>query len=391
MLAAPSHNFPGGSNTFADLFLANQGKSPSDSSLEMLCKALLHHIGIGKVMLRKSCRPGYYHWRSISTTSVSFGNGQQLVTRRSLHNPTFHSAFQSPPNPITSAIFCSISISRCSRQMTRLLNGVCLSTGTPQWLFFRPVGYRQDPINGYVKLPRPMHPPASGRRYRFHAYPLCEGGRFQGWDCVPLTVSVILVVPRDKLRVFTDGEVGIPVLHGNLHGQATHNIFASLRVGFAKVTPSGTVARPRVVFEPDPSSWEGTFSVPSHALHIESPNVMSVTLSLRSTPGICMMFAAKLGMFLTIFSAPLMDRSRVLVVPDEPQGLSQSLETAFATDNHQGNSVSVTTDPQSRRAATLTVRENVTDVLTRDILSGGAQVSCHQVSWRLQLARRNGP
>jgi hypothetical protein len=93
-----------------------------------------------------------------------------------------------------------------------------------------------------------------------------------------------------------------------------------------------------------------------------------------------MMFAAKLGMFLTIFSAPLMDRSRVFVVPDEPQGLGQSLERAFATDNHQGNTVSVTTDPQSRRASTLTVRENVTDVLTRDILSGGAQVSCHQVS-----------
>jgi hypothetical protein len=53
-----------------------------------------------------------------STTSGSFGNGQQLATRRSLHNPTFHSAFQSPSNPITSAIFCSMSISRCSRQMT---------------------------------------------------------------------------------------------------------------------------------------------------------------------------------------------------------------------------------------------------------------------------------
>ncbi len=218
----------------------------------------------------------------------------------------------------------------------------------------------------------------------------CEKvGRFQGWDRVPLTVSVILVVPRDKLKIFSDADrdkVGTPVLHGNLLGRATHNIFASLRVGFGKVTPSGMIARPEVVFEPDPSSWAGTsplivsFSVPSRALHIENPDVMSVTLGLRSTPATCVMFLPKLGMFLTVFAAPLMDRSRVFVVPDEPQGLGQSLDKIFATDTHLENTVSVTTDPQSRRATTLTVRANVTDVLTRDILSGGAQVSCHQVS-----------
>ena len=214
-------------------------------------------------------------------------------------------------------------------------------------------------------------------------------GRFQGWDRIPLTVSVILVVPCDKLRIFSEADpnqVGTPILHGNILGQATHNIFASLRVGFGKVSPSGTVACPGVVFEPDPSSWAGTsplivsFSVPSRALHIESPDIMSVTLGLRSTPATATMFMAKLGMFLTIFSAPLMDHSRVFVVPDEPRCLGQSLDRVFATGNHQENTVSVTTDVQGRRASTLTVRENVTDVLTRDVLSGSAQVSCHQVS-----------
>lgn len=218
----------------------------------------------------------------------------------------------------------------------------------------------------------------------------CEKvGRFQGWDQVPFTVSVILVVPRDKLKIFSDADpdkVGTPVLHGNLLGRATHNIFASLRVRFGKVTPCGTIARPKVDFEPDPSSWAGTsplivsFSVPSRALHIESPDVMSVTLGLRSTPATCVMFMSKLGVYLTVFAAPLMDRSRVFVVPDEPQGLDQSLDKLFATDIHLENTVSVTTDPQSRRATTLTVRANVTDVLARDNLSGGAQVSCHQVS-----------
>ena len=75
-----------------------------------------------------------------------------------------------------------------------------------------------------------------------------------------------------------------------------------------------------------------------------------------------------------------MDRSQVFVVPDEPQGLDESLDKIFATDNHRENPVSVTTDPQDRRATTLTARTNIMDVLTRDILSSGAEVSCNQAS-----------
>jgi len=214
-------------------------------------------------------------------------------------------------------------------------------------------------------------------------------GRFRGWTLVPPTVSVILVVPRDKLRVLSDVDpnlVGTPILHGNLHGRNTHNIFASLKVGFGKIASSGTDVRPEVVFKPDPSHWAGTsplivsFSVPSWALHIEHPDVMTVALSLRSTPKTTMMFVQKLGMFLKIFTAPLMDRSQVFVVPDEPRGLHESLDRIFATANRQQNNVSVTTDPQSHRATTLTARANITDVPTKAILSSGAEVSSHQTS-----------
>ena len=219
--------------------------------------------------------------------------------------------------------------------------------------------------------------------------PIVKEGRFHGWARVPPTVSVILVVPRSELRVLSDmdpNQVGTPVLHGNLHGQATHNIFASLKVGFGKITSSGTNARPGVVFEPDPSSWAGSsplivsFSVPSCALHIEHPNVMTVALSLRSTPQTSMMFIPKLGMYLKIFTAPLMDHSQVFVVPDEPRGFGESLDKIFLTDNHQQDTVSVTTDPQSHRATTLTARVNIMDVPTKDILSSGAEVSSRQMS-----------
>ena len=77
--------------------------------------------------------------------------------------------------------------------------------------------------------------------------PFMKAGGLQGLSRVPLTVSVILIVPRDSLQVLSDtdpNQVGTPILHGNLHGQSTHNIFSSLRMGFGKITPSGTDARP---------------------------------------------------------------------------------------------------------------------------------------------------
>jgi hypothetical protein len=219
--------------------------------------------------------------------------------------------------------------------------------------------------------------------------PLTKEGRFLGWAHIPLTVSVILVVPREKLRVLSGADpnrIGTPGLLGNLYGRTTHNIFSSLRMGFGKVTSSGTDARPGVVFEPDPSPWTGTsplivsFSVPSIALHIDGPDAMSVTLSLHSTPGTCMMFVPELGMFLKIFGAPLMDRSQVFVVPDEPRGLDESLDRAFPAYHAKEDAVSVATDPQCRRATTLSARANVADAPTRDALSNGAEVSCRQLS-----------
>ena len=224
---------------------------------------------------------------------------------------------------------------------------------------------------------------------QFMRTPVTKGGRLQGWARVPPTVSVILVVPRNKLRVLSDTDpeqVGTPVLHGNLHSPNTHNIFASLKVGFGNVVSSGTDTCPGVVFEPDLFSWAGTsplivsFSVPSYTLHIEHPDAMTAALSLRATPQASKVFLPKLGPFLTIFIAPLMDRSQVFVVPDEPRGLDESLDKIFPTDNHQQIAVSVTTDPQSRRATTLTARVNITDAPAKGILSSGVEVSSHQVS-----------
>ena len=229
----------------------------------------------------------------------------------------------------------------------------------------------------------------------FMRTPVTKEGRFLEWTQIPPTVSVILVVPRNELRVLSDvdpNEVGVPVFRVNLvgggsfYGPIPMGRFASLKVGFGKITPSGTDACPQVVFEPDLSSWTGTsplivsFSVPSCQLHVENPDDIVVSLNLDSEPRTNVRFGSKLGISLKIFTVPLMDRSQVFVVPDEPRGLDESLDKIFATDNHQENPVSVTIDPQGSSTATLTARANITDVPTREVLSSGAEVSRHQVS-----------
>jgi len=219
--------------------------------------------------------------------------------------------------------------------------------------------------------------------------PVTKEGIFREWTRVPPTVSVILVVPRNKLRVLSDmdpDQVGSPALHVDLYGPSTYITFASLKVGFGKVVSSGTDARPEVAFESDLSSWAGTsplivsFPVPLYALHVDHPDTMAVALSLRMTPQTSLTFVPKLGPLLNIFTAPLMDRSQVFVAPDEPRGFDESLDKIFPADNRQHATISVTTDPQSRRATTLTARVNITDTPTKDILSSGAEVSSCQVS-----------
>ena len=107
---------------------------------------------------------------------------------------------------------------------------------------------------------------------------------------------------------------------------------------------------------------------------------MIVSLNLNSEPRISARFESRNGISLKIITAPLMDRSQVFVVPDEPRGLDESLDSIFTTNHHQETIISVTTDPQNHNATTLTGRVNITDIQTREILSGGAKVSCHQAS-----------
>jgi len=149
-------------------------------------------------------------------------------------------------------------------------------------------------------------------------------GIFAEWDTLPSLVRVVLVVPRDKLDIFSGPEVGTPLLQCDIGGNMTHNIFSSLHVAFGRVISTGTSSSPRVLFEEDPQGQQGSsplvvsFTMSTVVLtDLEPQKDLLVSLGLRSSTG-SIPFIAKLGPMLRIYSAKLLDKSHVHVLPEQP-------------------------------------------------------------------------
>ncbi|THV01240.1 hypothetical protein K435DRAFT_718186 [Dendrothele bispora CBS 962.96] len=160
--------------------------------------------------------------------------------------------------------------------------------------------------------------------YYIYRIPQRRLGLFSAWDSVPLLVRVFLTVPRDKLNVFSGSNVGTPLLQCDIAGITTHNIFTSLHVAFGKVIPIGTASNPRILFEEDPQGRQGTsplivsFLATSYVLtDLEPQENVQISFGLRSSAG-SVPFIAKLGLMLRVFSAKLLDKEHVIVLPEQP-------------------------------------------------------------------------
>ncbi|EIW55412.1 uncharacterized protein TRAVEDRAFT_66582 [Trametes versicolor FP-101664 SS1] len=151
-------------------------------------------------------------------------------------------------------------------------------------------------------------------------------GPFAGWESVPPIVRVILSVPREKIAAFERAvritQAGTPLLHCDLRGAMTMNLFCAVHVAWGRVISTGTKSSPRVLFEEDPDGWKGTLPlVVSFCLsavlltNLEHPSALHIRLAVRCTSG-SMALVKHLGMELTVFSAGLMDEEHVFVVPE---------------------------------------------------------------------------
>ncbi len=151
---------------------------------------------------------------------------------------------------------------------------------------------------------------------------------------VPPLVHVVLVVPRKRLKIFTDespDKIGTPALHLSIRQSDPQtgfdNRFFSIHCFFGKVIDesSGKIG---CRFEEDTSGWTGgadmivTCPVPALQLLLGPRNGIQVTLTINSTP-YNSRFAPKLGINLDVFSTGLNDAFRLTILEKAP-GLGRS-------------------------------------------------------------------
>ncbi|KAF9066737.1 hypothetical protein BDP27DRAFT_985080 [Rhodocollybia butyracea] len=173
----------------------------------------------------------------------------------------------------------------------------------------------------------------------FRQNPIPKIGIFSGWSVVPHLVRVVFSVPRQVLNhVFQGKFVGTPFLQCKLVFGIQAHAFTSVHATFGRVTTCGTAASPRISLEEDKEGWRGTsplivsFTVPTQLITTAQKDLL-VRLSIM--PGVIgTHYAQKLGDTLAIFSAPLLDRDHVHIVP-EPLKSSSMIKAMAVTSSQE--------------------------------------------------------
>ncbi|TFY81230.1 hypothetical protein EWM64_g2783 [Hericium alpestre] len=222
-------------------------------------------------------------------------------------------------------------------------------------------------------------------------------GRFVNWPSVPPLVRIILTVPKEKLHILEHGppnEIGTPPLQCGVRGKWMHNLFSSIHVVYGRAIPMGTKACPWATFKEDSEGRRGqspmivSFVMPTQlltGLH-EPPEDLSVELSLRSTPATTMKFYKHFGMELAVYSARLMDESKVIVLPENPlpNKRESSSSSSLLSDIHSqigsASPVAVDLDEQCELVASMTSRITVDIKDVQVIFQSGAIPQISQIS-----------
>jgi len=219
---------------------------------------------------------------------------------------------------------------------------------------------------------------------------------FQGWKDVPKVVYVVLVVPRQSLKCLEDmhpDEIKTPILHCEIRSGVFQNIFSSIRPIFGSVEIQGHSTESKINIREDPEGWNGSssltisFYAPAWFL-TTSPSSTEVVLSFRSTPSSMTTLMPKLGFFLTVYSASVMDRQHVFVSRHRPDNLGEvqsllAMSRALKPRNHSSpalESIAVNFDTLRMQASSLMKRVNIVSPKDRDALSAGATVVSKQIS-----------
>ncbi|KDQ29743.1 hypothetical protein PLEOSDRAFT_1040377 [Pleurotus ostreatus PC15] len=225
------------------------------------------------------------------------------------------------------------------------------------------------------------------------------GGRFQRWKDIPGMVCVVIVVPRQRLRILTDldpMEVGTPVLHADVRLPYAHNMFSSIQLCFGTCRAVDNQAEPgvdMVEIDEDPAGLRGTSPMivsvwmPAWILRQDPANT-KVGLSIHPSPFLVRKLMPRLGMHLALFDTKLTDTQHVHIVRDRP-GMFGSERTLFSklptpvksfVHDAASNANDVELDFGCERIALLKSRVDIVDPEAKQALASGAEVESAQRS-----------
>ncbi|KAL1616873.1 hypothetical protein SLS56_011241 [Neofusicoccum ribis] len=200
--------------------------------------------------------------------------------------------------------------------------------------------------------------------------PLDFNGGLLGEPDPPSVAFLALVVPRSKLRIFTNqsaDQLGTPGLHISIrHGMMLENSFHSIQCFFGRIFETAQVGI--CTADEDGTGWKGTSDlvvvcqIPLFTLLLGPRHAVRVALAVDSTPS-TVQFTMMLGPTNTVFEAGLADTNRLhlLRAPPLPEVHVEPCPPAkrqVITDEAQCSLVQITLD-NNLRAETASTRSNL--------------------------------
>ena len=224
------------------------------------------------------------------------------------------------------------------------------------------------------------------------------GDSFDGWQDVPPVVSVVLVVPRQHLKVLEESDwmdIGVPILYCDTRGKNGQNMHSSIHLTFGDVIYSGQYADARVDITEDPAGWRGkspmilSFDAASW-LFTKLGGVQSVGLCLRASPCNTRRLFTKFGLTPYIFSAPLTDKKHVFITrhrPNDSRDLYRPIDNTLSTKAQTRSPViSLNFNATATRIESLAIRNSIVDQEAARTLASGVPISTKTIGDATVLA-----
>ncbi|KAM6496295.1 hypothetical protein JOM56_009001 [Amanita muscaria] len=232
----------------------------------------------------------------------------------------------------------------------------------------------------------------------FNNYVVAKEGILNGWDEVPPLLCVTFIIPRSKFMPIENldpKEFGSLAFMGAIVGNGSHSCFQHYQSFFGQARADypdiECSQEPTITFEKDPQGYNGTspviftFYIPTYQIGHKAEN-LQIALSVRPTGMLIHKLTPILGQFLTIHSAPLMDRQYVHITRERPgnEGELQKLLRASFHDLVASDESTLTTSVKvaldQRRVAQLTGRIDIVDNEAKVAFEKKASVEIQQVS-----------